>query len=283
MTVVIVPVCSDDVALDACLAALDKSTAPGTRVWLPDNAQCTTRGFDLIKAWIAQTKLTADYTRRGNATGEVQNMFELLTAVGDADVVVLSPFSVPFHGWLNRLEACFASDASIATATPWSNMGDILSWPTMGVVNPLPDDAMLVAQGAANMPRTYPEIPSAIPHCVMIRGAARKAVGLVDPSSFNSWYAALVDLSMRFSGMGWRNVFCESAFVGCSIEEHAADGDAAALFARWPDWQSRQAHFVLNDPQRSMRNELSSQIAAVTPPDLQRDLFESIGTETAAS
>lgn len=279
MTVVIVPVCSDDVALDACLAALDESTAPGTRVWLPDNAQCTTRGFELIKAWIARTALTADYTRRQTATGDVQNMFELLSAVGDSDVAVLSPYAVPFPGWLTRLEACFASDASIATATPWANMGDVVSWPAMGRVNEMPQDRMLVAQGAANMTRAYPEIPSALPHCVMIRGAARKSVGTVDPSSFRSWYAALVDMSMRFAGMGWRNVLCESAFVGCDVESHAADGDAAALFARWPDWQARQAHFVLNDPLRSLRASLAEQIDSVTPPDLQRDLFESVGEE----
>lgn len=62
--IIVVPVCSDDVALDACLAALDASTAPGTRVWLPDNAQATQRGFDLIKAWIGKTGLKADYTDR---------------------------------------------------------------------------------------------------------------------------------------------------------------------------------------------------------------------------
>lgn len=281
-TVVVVPVCSDDVALDACLAALDESTAPGTKVWLPDNMQVTQRGFDLIKSWITKTRLTADYTRRTAQTDPVTHMAEVLAGCGEADVAVLSPFSVPFPGWLNRLEACFASDASIATATPWSNLGDVLSWPSVGEIQSIPDGRMEIAQAAANMPRTYPEIPAAIPHCAMIRGAARARTGSLDATSFRSWYAALVDLSLRFSGMGWRNVLCESAFVGSSVEEHALEGDSDALFARWPDWQARQAHFVLNDPIQPQRRDLGRRLDAITPPDLQRDLFETVGEETAA-
>ena len=256
------------------------STAPGTQVWLADNAQVSQRGFDIIKAWIAKTQLKADYTRRQSRTDELTNMAEIFTACGDNDVCILSPYSVPVKGWLNRLQACFAHDASIATATPWSNLGDILSWPSLGELNPLPADPLSLAQAAANMPRNFPEIPAAVPHCVLIRGKARKAVGGLDVDSFDSWYAGLVDWSIRFAGMGWRNVLCESAFVGCTLESHAQDGDSAALFARWPLWQERLAQFVLNDPLRSQRRALYDYQAAITPPDLQRDLFASVSGES---
>ncbi|MEF2147168.1 glycosyltransferase [Luteimonas sp. FXH3W] len=281
-SVVVIPACSDENALDACLAALDAGTLPGTRVWIPDNAAVTPRGFEIIKAWIARTKLKADYTRRQSRTDELVNMAEIFRAVGDADVCVLSPFAVPTRGWLTRLEACLAADPSVATATPWSNLGDILSWPLMGELNALPDDPQAIAQAAANMPRLFPEIPAAVPHCVLVRGKARAAVGSLDADSFSSWYAGLVDWSMRFAGLGWRNVLCESSFVGCTLESHAHEGDAAALFARWPAWQDRQAHFVLNDPLRSNRHALTQRLQELTPPDLQRDLFDAIGDERAA-
>ena len=59
----------------------------------------------------------------------------------------------------------------------------------------------------------HPELPSAVGHAVLLRGSARKRAGGLDAASYGSWYAALIDLSLRFSGLGWRNVLCDTAFV----------------------------------------------------------------------
>ncbi len=40
-----------------------------------------------------------------------------------------------------------------------------------------------------------------------------------------SWYAALIDLSLRLSGLGWRNVLCETAFVARGVEGGAGEAD----------------------------------------------------------
>jgi hypothetical protein len=45
------------------------------------------------------------------------------------------------------------------------------------------------------------------------RQRARARAGGLDASSYASWYAALIDLSLRLSGLGWRNALCETAFV----------------------------------------------------------------------
>ena len=39
LPIVLLPIGTDDAALDACLAALDNGTPPGTRIWLLDDAQ----------------------------------------------------------------------------------------------------------------------------------------------------------------------------------------------------------------------------------------------------
>ena len=138
LPVILLPVGVDDAALDACLAALEANTPAGTPVWLADDGQSGPRGQAMIEHWLAHTRLQAEYTRRPRPIGESAHLDQMLQACGDADVAVLAPNAVPGSGWLQQLSECFARDAAIATATPWSNAGETVSWPRAGEVNPLP-------------------------------------------------------------------------------------------------------------------------------------------------
>ncbi|HEY5802959.1 MAG TPA: glycosyltransferase [Lysobacter sp.] len=271
--IVVVPVGSDDEALDGCLAALDAATAPGTRVWLADDAQAGPRGYAIIERWIARTALKADYTRRQRSVGEVAHLDEVLAACGDADVAVLAADASPAPGWLARLSAGLASDGAIATATPWSNAGEAAAWPRIGEIDAVPDDLERLSRAAAGMPALHPELPAAVTHAVLIRGSARRRVGGLDASSYGSWYAALTDLSLRLAGLGWRNVLCDTAFVGRRGEGVPFDGDMDALAARWPDWHPRLANFLMQDPLRPSRTQLANLLDSIGPPEPQRDLF----------
>jgi len=123
------------------------------------------------------------------------------------------------------------------------------------------------------MPPRHPELPAAVAHAVALRGNARKRAGGLDAASYGSWYAALVDLSLRMSGLGWRNALCETAFVARGGEGVAGDGDLDALAVRWPGWHARLAHFLMNDPLHEMRMQLTQRHAAVEAAHPQADLF----------
>lgn len=274
LPVVLLPVGPDDAALDATLAALDAGTPAGTRVWLADDACAGPRGIAIIERWLGATALCADYTRRQRRVGEVAHLDEALSACGDADVAVLSGDARPAPGWLQQLSACFARDPAIGTATPWSNAGEAAAWPRLGEVAPLPSTATLAALGraAAAMPPRHPELPAAIGHAVLLRASARKRAGGLDGASYGSWYAALVDLSLRLAGQGWRNALCETAFVACATEGVPGDGDLDVLAARWPAWHPRLARFLMEDPLGSLRDALSARVAASDEAS-QADLF----------
>jgi len=270
---VVVPVGVDDDALDACLAALDAGTPPGIRVWLADDAQSGPRGYAIIERWMARTGLNADYTRRQRSVGEVAHLDEVLAACRDADVLVLASDAVPTPGWLDRLVACFGADGAIATATPWSNAGEAAAWPRIGEIAAMPDDPERLARAAAGMPASAPELPAAIGHAVLLRGNALRRAGGLDAASYGSWYAALIDLSLRLSGLGWRNALCDTAFVARPGEGRPLDGDMDRLAVRWPDWHARLAGFLMADPLRASRDELSLLVDRVGPAQPQRDLF----------
>lgn len=273
LPIVVVPVGADDEALDACLAALDRSTAPGTPVWLADDAQAGPRGYAIIERWIASTALRADYTRRQRSIGEVAHLDEVLAACGDANVAVLAPDAVPAPGWLTRLATGVSGDGAIGTATPWSNAGEAAAWPRIGEIDPVPVDLERLSRAAAAMPALHPELPAAVSHAVLLRGTARRRAGGLDASSYGSWYAALIDLSLRLAGLGWRNVLCDTAFVGRHSEGVPHDGDMDALAARWPDWHARLAHYLMQDPLRASRAQLAALLDSIGPPEPQRDLF----------
>ncbi len=256
LPVVLVPVGVDDDALDACLAALDAGTPPGTRVWLADDAQAGPRGLAIAERWLARTALQADYTRRPRSIGEAAHLDEMLKACGDADVLVLASDAVPLPGWAVQLVACAARDPAIATATPWCNAGETASWPRVGEVLPVPDEPARLARAAASLPPHHPELPAAVNHAVFLRGSARQRAGGLDAASYASWHAALVDLSLRMAGLGWRNVLCETAFVARGGEGMPLGDDVDTLAARWPTWHARLAQFLMQDPLHALRAAL---------------------------
>ena len=273
LPVVLLPVGVDDDALDACLAALDAGTPVGARLWLADDAQAGPRAGAIIERWLRRTRLQADYTRRPRMLGEVAHLDEMLNACAGQDVVVLAPDAQPLPGWLQQLSACFARDAAIATATPWCNAGESAAWPRLGEIAPPPRDPERTAAACAAMPPMHPELPAAISHAVALRGSARQRVGGLDMSSYASWYAALIDLSLRLSGLGWRNALCETAFVARGGEGGPAEGDMDALNARWPTWNARLANFLMQDPLREPRERLGALHLQTGQPDVQRELF----------
>lgn len=274
LPVVLLPVAVDDDALDACLAALEAGTPAGTRVWLADDAQAGPRGLAIIERWLARTALNAEYTRRQRRLGEVAHIDQALAACGDDDVIVLAADAVPSPGWARQLAACAARDPSIATATPWSNAGETAAWPRSGEVAALPDEHELarLSRAAEGMATVHAELPAAVDHAVYLRGRARSRAGGLDAASYASWYAALIDLSLRMSGLGWRNALCETAFVARGGEGGPAEGDLDALAARWPAWPKRLARFLMQDPARDCRRGLAQRLDALDPP-AQHQLF----------
>ncbi len=272
-TIVLLPIGVDDSALDRCLAALDAGSPPATPVWLADDGQAGPRAQAVIEHWLAHTPLRAEYTRRARAIGEVAHLDEMLRACEGSDVVVLAPDAVPAPGWLQQLDACFARDASIGSATPWCNAGETAAWPRLGEIDPVPDDLSALAQACAALPSQHPELPSAVTHAVILRANARRKAGGLDMHSYASWNAALIDLSLRMAGLGWRNALCENAFVGREGEAQAQEGDMEALGTRWPAWQPRLAGFLMSDPLLQLRRDLQHLHQQAIMPRSQGDLF----------
>jgi GT2 family glycosyltransferase len=277
---VIVPVFNALEALDACLAALERTLPASARVLAADDASSDPRIAPMLRSWQARSRLRAELVLRPHNLGFPANANAAMAACGDDDVVLLNSDTEVTPGWLQRLQECADSDPRIGSITPWSNNAEICSFPRFIEPNPPPDDAELIAAAAARLPAEYPELPTAVGFCMFLRRAALRQIGGFDADTFGRGYGEENDWCLRASAMGWRNVLCPRAFVvhhgnaSFGPLDMGPGGDnLQRLNARWPDYNERIARFIMADPLFAYRARLAAAIDDERHAGPQRDLF----------
>ncbi|HEX4885500.1 MAG TPA: glycosyltransferase [Casimicrobiaceae bacterium] len=178
------------------------------------------------------------------------------------DVVLLNSDTIVTAGWLEALARCAQSDPRIGTVTPFSNNAEICSFPQLCVNQPWPAGAdpepLRQAIAAAAVP-CYPDLPTGVGFCMLVRRALIDAVGTFDPA-FGAGYGEENDLCMRGLRAGFRNVLCDDAFVlhtgGKSFEgakEQLGVRNMQLLLDRHPDYLDIVREFVARDPIAALR------------------------------
>ena len=262
-------------ALDACLAALDRTLPAGHPVWLADDASTDPRVAPLLAHWRQRTRLAAQVEALPHRLGPAANANAVFAAAGAADVVLLAADAVVTEGWLDALRRSAGRDGRIATVSPWTNAAGLASYPRPGEPNPPPADPDALAEAAAALAAPeMAELPIAGSACVLVRREALQALGGFDAATLGA--AAADDFCRRAAAMGWRNVLCESAFVGRrgTGDGGPTFGELPRLLARWPDYHERVARFLLDDPLRPLRERLAARLARLELGGPQRGLFE---------
>jgi GT2 family glycosyltransferase len=263
-------------ALDACLAALDRTLPAGQPVRVVDDASTDARVPRLLEHWRSRTRLDARVEALPHRLGPAANANAVFAAAGDADVVLLAADAIPTSGWLDTLRAAAARDPRIATVSPWSNGAGLASWPRPGEANPVPDDAEALAEAAASLDAPVPvDLPVASAACMYVRRVALAALGGFDAATLGS--VAADDFCRRAAAMGWRNALAEHAFVARAGDEGGAvpgRDEMPRLLARWPDYHEQVARFLLDDPLRPLRERLAARLARLERGGPQRGLFD---------
>lgn len=260
---VIVPVFNAFEHLRRCLLALDRTT-PGAEVLVIDDASSDERVVPLLKNWAARSPhhhLLLQPDNRGFVHSANAGMRQ---ATGD--LVLLNSDTEVTPGWLAALQRCLASVQDLATATPWTNNGEIASFPEFCNANEPPADADAI--GAALRDRghaEYPEIPTAVGFCMAISRAAIERLGYFDEEAFGLGYGEENDYSMRAREAGMRNVLCDDAYVvhhgGASFGPLGlAPGEATMqrLLARHPRYLELVSAFIREDPLAPHREALKA-------------------------
>ncbi|NND45788.1 MAG: glycosyltransferase family 2 protein [Xanthomonadales bacterium] len=264
---VVIPVFNARTHVQACLASVAEHS-PDERILVIDDASTDAEVRPMLEAWVAEGRhrqLIVHETNKGFVSTANEGMRQ-----ADGHVVLLNSDTQVTPGWLERMARCLDSDPGIATATPWTNNGEIASFPRFCVANDMPDDPARLAEliGAGGQPE-YPDIPTAVGFCMAISNAAIKRIGYFDEDAFGKGYGEENDFCLRAAAAGMRNVLCDDAFVahhgGASFSPLGLRPDANTmrrLLDKHPGYQEVIEAFIRLDPLAPRREFLVAQVQA---------------------
>jgi len=212
--VVVVPVFNAYGDVVECVESLLKNTSTDVPLLILDDASTDLRIPQTFGDYSNTSRLF--YVRKPENTGFVSTVNLAFNVCAPRDVVVLNSDVIVPPGWLERLRAAAHFRSNIATATPLTNSGTIVSVPYRnrpivleeGKINVEEIDARI----RANALRLYPVIPTAIGHCVYFKRSALDLVGCFD-EAFSPGYGEEVDFSQRAVLLGFSNVLADDLFV----------------------------------------------------------------------
>ena len=225
-----------------------------------------------------------EYIRRPANLGFIRNMNRGMAAQPSSDVVWLNADTMVHGDWLDRLRTAAYSAKDVASATPWSNNGELMSFPLMRHAGPMPTAEQLAAldQAASHLSTGTLELELACGFCMYIKRRALEQVGYLDEVELKRGYGEESDWCLRARHMGWRHVAATRVFVahagGCSFGMEKAlrvEQNNRVLRRRYPDAESRFDLFLARDPLAQLRRELQAALdqsaTLTTEPSITAD------------
>ena len=246
LPVVVVPVFDAYADVLECVASLLRATPSGVPILVLDDGSTDMRiSQDLSESGVQDSFL---YIRKASNTGFVGTVNLAFNASAPHDVVVINSDVVVPLNWMERLKAAAYCRSNIATATPLTNHGSIVSIPNRNVpTRELPEGLTLEETDARIQESSlclYPVIPTAVGHCTYFRRLSLDAVGCFD-ETFAPGYGEEVDFSQRALSAGLIHVLADDLFVfhrgsasfeddGCSDRRQLQEQHERVIQQRYP-------------------------------------------------
>ncbi|WP_434775486.1 glycosyltransferase [Pseudomonas oryzihabitans] len=197
--------------------------------------------------------------------GFIRNMNRGMALHRARDVVWLNADARVCDDWLDKLREAAYSAADVATATPFSNNGELLSFPESRKSHAMPtlDEQRTLHRQAAVDTAPPPEIEVGCGFCFYIKRRALEQVGLLDEIQLKRGYGEETDWCLRAKAQGWRHVAAQRAFVahrggvsfGAEKLERVAFNNAI-LRGRYPGAERAFERFYRYDPLKPYRQRL---------------------------
>ena len=162
------------------------------------------------------------------------------------------------------------SDSQIGTITPFSNNGELTSFPVAFRSNPLgtyQDICEFDAAAARANADQFVDMPNGVGFCLYITRACLDAVGNLS-EAFQRGYFEDVDFCLRAREFGFRNVCALSVYVG-HVGSRSFAEEKPSLVARnletieqrFPKYRPECAAFLIADPLRPARAAIERSMA----------------------
>lgn len=251
--------------LECINSALDARKLNRTphRLVVVDDASPQPKLNKALKVLAAKGKITLVH----NAVnlGFIRTMNRAMALSPNKDVVWLNADTRVHGAWLDRLRQVAYSAEDIASVTPFTNNGELMSFPRSQVCHDLPSaQAQAELDELARQVNSAPmEIETGCGFCLYIKRAALDQVGYLDEVHLARGYGEETDWCLRAREHGWRHMGAPNVFVahqggisfGAEKVMRVAHNNAI-LRKRYPDASARYNAFTLRDPIKPARQAL---------------------------
>ncbi|AHK80653.1 hypothetical protein M911_06790 [Ectothiorhodospira haloalkaliphila] len=207
--------------------------------------------------------------------GFIRGMNRAMARHPDRHVVWLNADTRVQGNWLDRLHQAAHSAPNIASVTPLSNHGELMSFPQPAMSHPMPEPSAHrqldeLAQQAWN--GDYPTLDVACGFCLYIRREALARTGYLDEIHLQGGYGEDTDWSLRARAQGLKHLGAPNIYVAHAgslsfgpEKRWRVARHNALLRRRYPHAErSYQAHLA-SDPVKPHRERLQ---ALLQPHDL---------------
>ncbi|MBB3102464.1 glycosyltransferase family 2 protein [Azomonas macrocytogenes] len=267
---ILLPIYKGVEATLACLTSLLRSSRENRtphRIIVLDDCSPEQELVNTVKELASQGKL--DYIRRPANLGFIRNMNRGMALHPERDVLWLNADTLVQGDWLDRLRTVAYGADDIASVAPFSNNGELMSFPESRVCHPMPSpqrhtELDRVARQANQEPV---ELEVGCGFCLYIKRHTLNTVGYLDEVELKRGYGEETDWCLRARSKGWRHMGATNVFVahagGHSFGPEKAlrvYQNNAILRRRYPDAERRFDTFVARDPLAPARQALARQL-----------------------
>jgi GT2 family glycosyltransferase len=217
-----------------------------------------------------------DHIQQPSNLGFIRNVNRGMALNPERDVVWLNADTRVQGDWLDRLRAVAYSSKEIASVTPFTNNGELMSFPVSRVSHTMPsaEQQTVLDQLARAVDSPAVEIETGCGFCLYIKRDAIDQVGYLDEEHLLRGYGEETDWCLRARSHGWRHMGAPNVFVahqgGISFGDEKALRVAhnnAILKRRYPTASARYQDFCVRDPLKPSRQALQrarlAQLAAL--------------------
>jgi len=263
---IIIPVYNGYDYLEALFDSLEKHTTAPHRLIVVNDASPD----DRVKPYLEQrlkAHSTALFIDNQTNKGFVKSVNEAYAQAENHFVILNTDTELPAF-WLERLMFPIVNMQNIASTTPFTNSGQIASFPNFVEDNAIFDGLSVEeldrAFRSVNPVDFYEEVPTGVGFCMGVNYKLAKTIGFFDEEAFGKGYGEENDWCQRAIKHNYKNIMVPNLFVyhkhGGSFSSadklKLMQQNAVKLLNRYPNYDKDVGEYVRKDPHYNLRKLL---------------------------
>ena len=273
---IIIPVYNGYEFLEALFNSIEKNTSCAYRLIVVNDCSPDVK----VKPYLLErlknhpTSIFIDHEKN---QGFLKSVNEAYTHVQHHFVLLNTDTEVPSF-WLERLMYPILHMENIASTTPFTNSGEIASFPNFVADNPIFDDMSVEALDSVfktvNPDHFYAEVPTGVGFCMGVNYTLTQQIGMFVEDTFGKGYGEENDWCQRAIKEGYKNLIVPNLFVyhkhggSFSAEEkqQLLEKNAVTLLERHPNYGQDVTAYIQANPHETLRHLLVLRASNLTHP-----------------